>query len=161
MRPKRNAILVSLAIVWLLAGCASVRPYQESYPKNLSFSSPGLEGSFLWSREVSLHVFFDEDDCKLAYQGSIVLNPGDGPGEIGLPTDREVYARIWAHDRNWFQNRTKTRSDEFRLSPRKDHRYDVQYTSRRKMYGRKIEETHLRTGRTRELRPDGWGDCAS
>ena len=102
-----------------------------------------------------------DDACELSYQGSVVLGPRSGPQQLGLPTERDVYARIEVYDHNWLRNRSKTRIDEFHFAPKKGYHYDLRYTHQPKMYGRTIEETNVRTRRTREMRVAGWGDCAS
>ena len=159
---RAKIALVSLAVALLVAGgCASVRPYDASHPDNLTFSSPGLQGSLFSSPDVSLHVFFADDACELSYQGSVVLAPGSGPRQIGLPTGRDIYARIRVYDRSWLRNRTKTRIDEFHFAPSPGYHYELRYSHQRKLYGRTIEETNVRTSRTREMRVGGWGDCAS
>ena len=140
-------------------GCASTRPYREAYRENLTFSSPGLEGSFLRSTKVSLNIFFADDPCQKHYQGSIVLTPSDGPRRIGLPTDRYVYARIFTKSHSWLANRTKTRTHEFRFRPRSGYVYAVEYTHRKKAYGTKLTQTKLATGHTTELRAQEWEVC--
>lgn len=151
---------VALAVLMTgLAGCASVSPYRSELPPNLEFSSPGLRGGFLGSAEVSLSLFFAEGDCSLRYQGSVVLGPGDGPREIGLPTDRAVYARIFVETHGFLSNRTKQRSHEFRFRPRAGYRYAVAYTHRKKAYGTRLTETDLRSGRSGELAVGGWDEC--
>ncbi len=151
--------LAPVALTLCLAACASVWPYRADFPNNLEFSSPGLKGGFLGSAEVSLNVFFADDACELSYQGSVVLGPGDGPREIGLPTDRAVYARIFVETHGWLQNRTKTRSREFRFRARKGYRYAVAYTHRKKSYGTRFSQTHVHSGRRSELPVGTWDDC--
>ena len=151
---------LGLAVLALaVTGCASVRPYRTDSPHNLEFSSPGLTGGFLTSAKVSFNLFFADDACELTYQGSVVLGPGDGPQQIGLPTDRAVYARILLETHSWFQNQTKTRSQEFRFRPRKGYRYSVAYTHRKKSYGTRFTQTQVRSGRTSELSVGTWEDC--
>ena len=147
------------ALLLGLTACASVWPYRADLPHNLEFSSPGLKGGFLTSAEVSLNLFSADDACELTYQGSVVLRPGDGPREIGLPTDREIYARIFVETRGLLQNRTKTRSHEFQFRPRKGYRYAVVYTHRKKSYGTRFTQTHVHSGRTSELPVGTWEAC--
>jgi hypothetical protein len=151
---------LGLAVLALaVTGCASVGPYRADYPHNLEFSSPGLKGGFLSSAKVSLNVFFADDACELTHQGSVALGPGDGPHQIGLPTDRAVYARILVETHSWLQNRTKTRSREFRFRPRKGYRYSVAYTHRQKSYGTRFTQTQVGSGQTSELSVGTWQDC--
>jgi len=155
--PPRFLGLAVLALA--VTGCASARPYRVDSPHNLEFSSPELKGGFLASAKVSLKLFFADDACELTYQGSVVLGPGDGPRQIGLPTDRAVYARILVETHSWFQNRAKTRSREFRFRPRKGFRYSVAHTHRKKSYGTRFSQTQVRSGRTSELSVGAWEDC--
>ncbi len=148
-------VLTLLAVV----GCSTIRPYRESYPNNLTFSSPGLKGSLFSSAEVSLNIFFADDACEMDYQGSVILDPGDGPQRIGLPTERDVYARIWIETHHWLENGTKTRSHEFRFRPRSGYQYNVEYIHKKKAYGKSLTQTDTRTGKTTEMRVEGWDAC--
>jgi hypothetical protein len=138
-------------------GCSTLRPYREAYPENLTFSVTG--GSLLTSTEVSLNIFFADAACNKNYQGSVSLSPGEAPERIGLPTDRDVYARIWVESHGWLQNSSKTRSHEFRFKPRRGHQYGVEYVHEKKAYAMRLTETDPRTGKTQELRGDDWGAC--
>jgi hypothetical protein len=155
MRGSWICILVTL----LAAGCSTVRPYRESYPNNLTFSSPGLKGSVLSSAEVSLNIFLADDACEMMYQGSVILHPGDGPRQIGLPTGRDVYARIWIETHSWLENGTKTRSHEFRFRPRSDYQYEVEYIHKKKAYGKSLTQTNTRTGEATQMRVEDWDAC--
>ena len=139
------------------AGCSTLRPYREAYPENLTFSVTG--GSLLTSTEVTLSIFFADAACNKTYQGSVSLSPGEAPERIGLPTDRNVYARIRAESHGWLQNSSKTRTHEFRLQPRRGHQYGVEYVHEKKAYAMRLTETDSRTGKTQELRGDDWSAC--
>jgi hypothetical protein len=154
----RGVCLLAAALL-AAGGCASTVPYGGGHPDNLTFSVEGSRGSFLTSAEVSLNVFFADAPCERQYRGSVSLSPGDSPKQIGLPTDRDVYIRIFTESHSWLANRTKTRSHEFRFRPRPGHTYTVQYTHQKKAYGLQLTGTNLSTRQTSRLRQQDWGAC--
>ena len=134
-------------------------PYRGTHPDNLIFSVEGSRGSLLTSADVTLNVFFVDAPCERQYVGSVGLSPGDSPQQIGLPTDRDVYLRIFTESHSWLANRTKTRSHEFRFRPRPGHTYTVRYTHKKKAYGIQMTETEIGTQRTTRLRVHDWDTC--
>ena len=147
------------AALLAIGGCASTVPYRGAHPDNLMFSVEGSNGSLLTSAEVSLNVFFADAPCERQYEGSVSLSPGDSPEQIGLPTDRDVYLRIFMESRGWLANRTKTRSHEFRFRPRPGYTYTVRYTHQRKAYGVQMTETNVSTRQTNRLPVQDWDAC--
>ena len=55
----RAALLLACCCTWI--ACST--PYREDHAPNLTFSAPGLRGSFLSSTRVSLGIFFAEQSC--------------------------------------------------------------------------------------------------
>lgn len=149
----RLAGSTSVLLVALVLGCQATRPYKSEQPANLTFSAQ-LRPAFLSRTKVSLDIFFG-DECERTYQGSVALRPGDPPVRIGLPTDQEIYARLFLVSGN------KTRSDEFRFRPLRGSEYALEYVHEKKAYGKRLMARDGRTGKASELETSDWNACTS
>lgn len=149
------ALLV--AACCLCVGCST--PYRESLPANLTFSAPGLDGSFLSKTSVRLEIFFAESPCHLDYRGGVSIRPGQGPHTIGVPSGQDVYARIFYSHRGFFSSTTRQRTHEYRLHPRPGRHYELRYTSTTRAYETRLLRRGERDGHEVELDLAGWPDC--
>ena len=155
MRP-RAALLLACCCTWI-SSCSV--PYREDHTPNLTFSAPGLRGSFLSSTSVRLAIFFAEPDCGLDYRGSVSIHPGGDPHTIGVPTGHYLYARILYSHSGFLSNRTRQRSHELRFKPQPGYQYEIRYKSTKSAYETKLIRKRKGSSRERELDLDGWNSC--
>lgn len=154
--------IVFLLFIVTLAACATgTFPYKSLREDNLTFSVPELKSDFftrlesgIFSRtEVSLHIFYADNECNKIYQGTIKVGGEGAAASAGLDTDKMVYIRLWIEAGN------TTRSQEFAFIPRPDYHYTIEYIEKNKAYGKALYKRHIPSGKISELTVDTWDVC--
>jgi hypothetical protein len=154
--------IIFLVSIVMLAACATgTFPYKSTRADNLTFSVPELESDFftkiesgLFARtEVSLHIFYADNECNKTYKGTVKVSNEGATASAGLETNRIVYIRLWV------ENGNTTRSQEFAFQPHPDYHYTIEYIEKNKAYGKTLRKRHIPSGKVSEFTVDTWDVC--
>jgi hypothetical protein len=132
-----HATLTALALAsMLVTGCSNVRPYPNSYDKNVRVHTKAESGEFFSRVRVDIDIFDLVEPCRVAYRGSMEL---DRPTiDIGLPINNPSYIEI-GFTRNSLGGRSTIAYDTV-LSPRPGYFYDAEVNYSDGIYGAVIRE---------------------
>lgn len=137
-------------VLWLAAGCSSLKPYEAAGPDNV------LVNSALSEVRGALHVHGVEAGCRTEYFGTVHL---DRPATaLSLPPGRLSYLVFSFDSTSWLAGSRSTSVGRL-LEPRAGYRYDVDVTYRESIYNVTLRESAPRDGPTREIVRRGLPDC--
>lgn len=137
------------ALVALLGGCSSLRPYPSVTPENVVVKSALESGSILSSMRGSVHIHELDASCHSSYVGTVKL---DRPSvALGLPAERASYL-VFAFDGSSFLGGTSSSTSAGTvLKPRAGYRYEFAVTYKDNIYNVVLRESDPRRGASREV----------
>jgi hypothetical protein len=151
---RATGVLLSVSV---LAGCSGIKPYPDSFEKNLRVSTETDSGSVFSSVRANVDIYRLNAQCQAEYQGTVAL---DKPSmAIGLPVDRTSYLVIGFDSASWLANSSSRVSYDTLLTPRAGLGYDMEVSYVDDIYNVAIVETRPGIAGRREIQKLTLDDC--
>jgi len=131
-------------LVVLLAGCSSLRPYQNVTPENVVVRSKLESGSIFSSMRGAVHIHELDATCHSNYVGTMKLDRASVT--LGLPAERASYL-VFSFDGSSFLGGTSSSTSAGTvLKPRPGYRYEFTVTYKENIYNVVLRESDPRGG---------------
>jgi len=88
IRALVNYAVLTLLGACLLAGCSGIKPYPNTFEKNIEIRTK-TDSRFLAKVRAVVDIYSVDADCQTMYQGTIDLDKT--AVAIGIPTDRVTW----------------------------------------------------------------------
>ena len=126
---KLLAFAVAVAV---LGACSSIKPYPNSYAKNVRIITR-TDSSFLSRVRTAVDVYRVDNTCNSTIQGTVQLR---SPSTLlGLPYDQPVYLAFVFEGSSFLANSQSSITYETMFRPEPDSQYEFEVSYTDKIYG--------------------------
>jgi hypothetical protein len=146
MRGGFGAVLL---VAGLLAGCAGLKTYPDTAPKNFLIRTETSSGSIFSKVRAALHVHRVDANCRTEYQGTVQL--GEPSVEVGLPLDRVSLMAFVFTSSATLGGSSRSIRVEHLLKPRAGYTYQANLSYKDSIYGVVLREIDPRRSSSREI----------
>jgi hypothetical protein len=152
-------IIGVLILCFILTGCSGMRPYPNTFAKNLYIKTEKESGSIFSKVRTAVEIYRVDERCKIKYEGTVRL---DRPlVEVGIPSDRLSYLIFNFSCSSFLANSSSSISQDTLLKPRAGYQYDIKVSYIEDIYNVMIRETHPQKAAEREIELLDLAACGS
>jgi hypothetical protein len=152
-------IIGVLILCFILTGCSGMRPYPNTFAKNLYIKTEKESGSIFSKVRTAVEIYRVDERCQIKYEGTVRL---DRPlVEVGIPSDRLSYLIFNFSCSSFLANSSSSISQDTLLKPRAGYQYDIKVSYIEDIYNVMIRETHPQKAAEREIELLDLAACGS
>jgi hypothetical protein len=143
---------ILLACLWtaaFIAGCSTLKPYQNTPDNNLHIRTAADSGSWFSSVRAAVDIHRVTADCKTDYEGTVQLNRPTI--DVGIPSNKWSRLVFVFASSSFLASRSGSITYETLLKPRSGYQYEVLVTYKDDMYNVAVRETHPSSSVSREI----------
>jgi hypothetical protein len=145
----RGGLGAALLAAGLLAGCAGLKTYPDTAPKNLLIRTETSSGSVLAKVRAAVHVHLVDANCRTEYQGTVEL--GEASVRVGLPVNRVSLVAFVFNSSATFGGSSGSVRVEHLLKPRAGYTYEANVSYVDSIYHVVLREIDPRRSASREI----------
>lgn len=158
IRALVNYAVLTLLGAGLLAGCSGIKPYPNTFEKNIEIRTK-TDSRFLAKVRAAVDIYSVDTDCQTMYQGTIDLDKA--AVAIGIPADRPSYLVFAFASSAFLSNSKSTISYDTLLTPRSGHNYTIDVSYIDDIYNVEIREKRPRKRARRRIPQKELSSCRS